>query len=200
MKMTIVDLLRHGEPVGGRRYRGQQDDPLSDKGWQQMRSAVADHSPWEVIISSPLLRCLAFAQELGERHQLPVEVETRLQEIGFGEWEGKSADEIMQHDADLLMNFYRDPERYRPQGAETLAAFERRVTAAWEALLERHGGRQLLVVGHAGMMRMIIRHVLGMPSEKMFHIQVPNAGITRIQVDGEGESAFARLIFHAGRL
>jgi len=30
---TTIDLLRHGEPVGGKRYRGQIDDPLSEKGW-----------------------------------------------------------------------------------------------------------------------------------------------------------------------
>ena len=42
---TTIDLIRHGEPVGGRKYRGQIDDPLSDKGWTQMRQAVADHKP-----------------------------------------------------------------------------------------------------------------------------------------------------------
>ena len=54
---TLIDIIRHGEPVGGKRYRGQIDDPLSEKGWQQMRDAVAGHNPWDVIISSPLARC-----------------------------------------------------------------------------------------------------------------------------------------------
>jgi alpha-ribazole phosphatase/probable phosphoglycerate mutase len=31
-------MIRHGESVGGRRYRGQLDDPLRDKGWRQMCS------------------------------------------------------------------------------------------------------------------------------------------------------------------
>ena len=64
---TTIDLIRHGEPVGGRKYRGQIDDPLSDKGWAQMREAVGDHRPWDVIISSSLSRCLDFARELGQR-------------------------------------------------------------------------------------------------------------------------------------
>jgi len=35
--------MRHGEPVGGRAYRGHSiDDPLSEKGWQQMWDAVGD--------------------------------------------------------------------------------------------------------------------------------------------------------------
>ncbi|MEK6748901.1 MAG: histidine phosphatase family protein, partial [Pseudomonadota bacterium] len=37
---TVVDMIRHGEPVGGKRYRGHRDDPLSDIGWRQMREAV----------------------------------------------------------------------------------------------------------------------------------------------------------------
>ena len=67
MKNTIIDFIRHGEPVGGRAYRGHNiDDPLSEKGWQQMRTAVADHCPWSQLISSPLLRCKDFANELAE--------------------------------------------------------------------------------------------------------------------------------------
>jgi len=66
---TQIDLLRHGEPVGGRRYRGQTDDPLSEKGWQQMRAAVLDVQGWDVIYSSPLRRCAEFAQELSRRRR-----------------------------------------------------------------------------------------------------------------------------------
>ena len=39
-KETIIDLLRHGEPVGGRLLRGSQDDPLTEEGWSQMRASV----------------------------------------------------------------------------------------------------------------------------------------------------------------
>lgn len=38
---TRLDLIRHGEPVGGRRFRGDAvDDPLSDTGWQQLESRL----------------------------------------------------------------------------------------------------------------------------------------------------------------
>ena len=67
---TTLDLLRHGEPVGGSRYRGQTDDPLSDKGWAQMRDAVGDVHPWDHIITSPLSRCSDFAHELAARHNI----------------------------------------------------------------------------------------------------------------------------------
>jgi alpha-ribazole phosphatase/probable phosphoglycerate mutase len=197
---TVIDLIRHGEPVGGRRYRGQIDDPLSDKGWRQMREAVGDHHPWDIIYSSTLTRCSAFARELAERHGLPLEFDARLMEIGFGSWEGRTAEELMAEDPETLSRFWSDPVNHRPEGAERLTEFRDRVVDAWESILEDQAGRHVLVVGHAGMMRMIVRHVLQMPLENLFRIQVPNAGITRIQVDGRGEEALPRLVFHAGNL
>ncbi len=197
---TTIDLIRHGEPVGGKRYRGQIDDPLSEKGWRQMWEAVGDHHPWDRIVTSPLSRCRAFAEALGERHGIPVERDARLMEIGFGAWEGRTAEELLAEDPGRLHRFWSDPLNHTPPGAETLPAFRDRVIAAWEDLLARHAGRHLLVVGHAGMMRMILRHVLDMPLERMFRIQIGNAAISRVRIDGQGEAALPRLLFHDGRL
>ncbi|MCW8983571.1 MAG: alpha-ribazole phosphatase [Gammaproteobacteria bacterium] len=201
---TTVDLIRHGEPVGGRRYRGQIDDPLSDKGWQQMRDAVAEHAPWQQIVSSPLSRCAAFAEELSTRHNIPFELDARFMEIGFGDWEGQSATELMESSPEILMNFWRDPINHTPPNAERLLDFQERIVSAWDDLLARHAGQHILVVGHAGQMRMVIRHILDMPLERMFRLQISNAGISRIQVDGPrngpAEEMLPRLIFHDGVL
>lgn len=197
---TTVDMIRHGEPVGGHKYRGQLDDPLSEKGWQQMRAAVGEHCPWDLIVTSPLRRCHAFAEELAQRHGLPLQTEPRLREIGFGAWEGKTATELLAQDDKLLAHFWSDPLHHTPPGAEPLEQFRERVVAAWNELLAQHAGKHLLIVGHAGQIRMVIRHVLDMPLERLFRIQVGNAAITRIQIDGLGEEALPRLVFHDGRL
>ena len=50
MQNIIIDLIRHGEPQGGPRYRGDGiDDPLSDKGWRQMWDAVGEDAPWTFL-------------------------------------------------------------------------------------------------------------------------------------------------------
>jgi len=193
----LVDLIRHGEPVGGRRYRGQIDDPLSDKGWQQMWSAVTGQQPWDVIVSSTLSRCRDFALALGQRHDLEVIEERRFVEIGFGEWEGHTAAEICLHDPDRLLRFYCDPVAARPAGAEALKEFSTRVGFAWEALLQQHVGRHVLVVTHAGVIRALTVHVLGMPISHMFRLQVGNAGISRIEISADRPPV---LHFHNGRL
>ena len=197
---TTIDLIRHGEPVGGSKYRGQTDDPLSENGWAQMRAALVGHQPWEVVVTSPLARCRAFAEELAARLALPLEVDARLMEIGFGEWEGCTAEELLATDSERLARFWSDPMRHAPPGGETLAAFRDRILAAWEDILAHHAGRHVLIVGHAGTIRIAVCHVLDMPLDRLFRIQVPNAGITRIQVDMNGAGVLPRLVFHAGQL
>jgi alpha-ribazole phosphatase/probable phosphoglycerate mutase len=198
--ITTIDLIRHGEPIGGNKYRGQSDDPLSEKGWMQMRDAVGDHHPWHVIVSSTLSRCAAFASELAQRHNLPVEFDARLMEIGFGEWEGRTAAQITAENPLLLTRFWLDPLNNTPPGAELMPAFRDRVISAWEEMLARYSGKHILLVGHAGVIRMVVRHVLDMPLQRVFRLAVPNAGITRIRVESAGEHTLPTLLFHAGTL
>jgi alpha-ribazole phosphatase len=193
---TVIDLLRHGEPVGGRRYRGQIDDPLSDKGWQQMRAAVANRDEWDVIRSSTLKRCSEFAQELAAQRHLSLTLDERLKEIGFGAWEGQTAEQLCAQDPQRLENFWRDPVTHRPAGAERLTDFQSRVQAAWSDILATHPGQRVLVVGHAGITRMMVSLALGSPIENMFRIQVGNAALTRLRIRGRGAAALPQLVFH----
>ncbi len=193
---TTLDLLRHGEPVGGRRYRGQIDDPLSEKGWTQMHAAVGVSMPWTQIVSSPLVRCRAFAETLADRHGLPLALDERLAEVGFGEWEGKSAAEIEQGAPGALVRFRQDPVNARPEGAEPLADFHARVAAALDAVLARYPEQHVLLIGHAGVIRMAFAWALHVPLEHAYRIEVANAGLTRLRFDDDRAS----LVFHGGSL
>jgi alpha-ribazole phosphatase len=197
---TLVDFMRHGESVGGARYRGQTDDPLSHSGWQEMRQALGRDRPWDVIISSPLSRCLAFATELSQESKIPLETDDRLKEIGFGEWQGKTSEEITRFDPGVVQRFYRDPTTYRPDGAEGLAEFRTRVTQALRDILDRHAGQHLLVICHAGIIRMALAQILEIPLSNLFRIKVANASVTRVEYAEQGEEFLGQLIFHAGSL
>lgn len=193
MRVTRIDLLRHGEPVGGRRYRGQSDDPLSHKGWVQMRSAVSGARPWQAIVSSPLARCSAFARWLAEETGLPLHFDERFKEVGFGAWEGKTAEELQREDADCVFAFKCDPVGRRPSGAEPLQEFHARVAAAYEDLLAAHAGGHVLVVAHAGVMRMVLCRVLGLPVAHAYRLNVASAAMARIKVEQQDSRRFDSL-------
>ena len=200
MATTTIDLIRHGEPVGGRKYRGQTDDPLSEKGLKQMWDAVGDYHDWQQIVASPLSRCQAFAHLLHEKWGIPVKLDARLKEVEFGVWEGNTPQQLKENNPDILLNFKLDPIGNRPEGAETLEHFHARVAQGWDDLLQQFYGQHVLVVCHAGVIRMILSHVLGIPLSNVYRIQVASAAITRIAVEGEGERALTSLLFHDGQL
>jgi len=198
---TTIDLIRHGEPLGGRKFRGSLDDVLSDAGWRQMRDAVAPGAPWQRIINSPLLRCSEFAHELAGQHDIPQRVERGFREVHFGLWEGLTGAEIMAEWPGLLDKVWSDPVAHTAPEGELLLDFKKRVAAAWDKTLAMHAGQHLLVIAHGGTIRMILCHALGLPIEHMWRIDVQYASLSRLrawpQPDGGANHA---LVFHAATL
>jgi len=194
----FIDILRHGEPVGGARYRGRTDDPLSESGRQQLADVLQPKLPWTHIISSPLLRCAGFAKKLSIDHPLPLHIEPRLMEIDFGDWEGLSSKQIMQHDACRLKKYWNDPENNTPPNGESLADFETRVLSAWNELATHAEKKHLLIVTHGGVLRIILSHVLTLPRTALFNINVPYACLSRFELTTP--TTQAQLTFHNGKL
>lgn len=208
MNEIIIDLIRHGEPVGGQRLRGTQDDPLSELGWAQMRDSVGEHSPWQSIVSSPLKRCHFFAHELADRHRLPIDINDAFREIGFGDWEGLTTKALMEKDPEALARYWSNPDEHTPPNGERLSDFLERVHGAWEALVDESAGQHRLLVCHGGVIRAILVYVLGMPNDKLWNIDVPYANVSRVVIhrwknpqnkDAEEQST-AQLRFHQARL
>ena len=169
MPVTHIDVIRHGQPEGGRRYRGHGvDDPLSKTGWQQMWAAVPEKPQWDHIITSPLSRCLRFAEALADTLSIDFSVADDLKEIGFGVWEGRTPDDIKHNDGDALQNFIQDPVHNRPQGAEPLDDFAQRVWTVYENTLKEYHGQHILMVAHAGVIRAITSHILGMRLDDVY--------------------------------
>ena len=190
---TTIDLIRHGEPEGGRAFRGHSiNDPLSEKGWQQMWDAVGEDLPWDQIITSPLERCQAFAEALMDTYDIPCETEDNFKEVGFGNWEGRTPDEIKEENNKEYQDFYLDPVNKRPSGAEDLNQFISRVKIAYEKIIEKHQGKHILIVAHAGVNRAIIANALHAAPIGLYRIKVNNAGISRLKHDDLG----SHLLYH----
>lgn len=195
---TIIDLIRHGEPDGGIKFRGSQDDPLSARGWSQMESAITPADEWDVVVASPLKRCRIFAEHIAATRNLPCHIEPELREISFGEWEGKTADLIEKEYGDLIRRFWADPLNNTPPGAEPLSAFQARVLSGWSRWLDNLEGQRVLVVCHGGTIRMLLAEVLGTPLEKSFAgVAIPFACRSRIRIDQTEHGRFSAMVSHS---
>jgi len=177
---TIIDLMRHGEPIGGHKLRGALDDPLSELGWQQMRDSVQHSQAWQTIITSPLSRCHDFAMHLSAKLELPITINEQFKEINFGIWEGLSIKELMKKEPNALRNYWENPDDHAPEGSEQMTDFLQRIHLAWDQLIETGLGKHSLLVCHGGVIRAIIMRVLGMPKAHLWNIDVPYANVSRI--------------------
>ena len=182
--LPLIHLLRHGETEGGPRYRGSTDDVLTPLGWEQMWAAVSEHC-WDRVVTSPLVRCAAFAQALAERRGIPLEIDGRLREMHFGAWEGRSAAEIMAEDTDALTRFWQNPATNPPPGGEPLAEFQARVIKAWREIVRANSGQRVLLVSHGGPIRVVLCEIKQHPVERLMEIEVGHGALQCVRVCGE---------------
>ena len=174
----FIVLLRHGEVLGGARFRGGHDDALSDAGWAQLRAAARGEADLKHIVSSPSRRCADFARALAAERGLPLDVRPTLAERCFGDWEGLAAHQIPTAE---LTRFWDDPVGYTPPAAEPFANFRQRVLAGWHQLTAA-GTAHTLVLTHGGVVRVILAEVLGMNDCSGMLIEVPLASLTRLRI------------------
>lgn len=182
----ILHLLRHGETEQGGGLRGSLDDALTEAGWAQLRAAVQADEHWDALISSPLQRCARFAEELAVARDLPLQFEAALQELHFGEWEGRSAAQLMETDAEDLGRFWADPYAFTPPGGEPLLVFEARVLEAIQRLQVEYRDQQLLVVTHGGVMRLLLARARGLPRGQLLQVSVAHGQRVHLQFDAQG--------------
>lgn len=186
--MTLrLELLRHGETERGGGFRGRLDDALTETGWAQMRGALGDECRWSALVSSPLQRCAAFAEELAVRHGLPLGFEPGLQELDFGEWEGISPAKLMESDPVALERFWTDPYTFPPPGGEAMGDFESRVFAALERVYRAHAGSSVLVVTHGGVMRLFGALASGLPAKRLLEVVVAHGERMALDVTRTGD-------------
>lgn len=180
--ITTIDLIRHGEPVGGKKFRGSTDDPLSELGWQQMTAAVASTTEWDSIVASPLRRCRGFAESLSNKLNIPIHVEPNLREIGFGLWEGHTSEEIFKLFPGSLEKYWDNPEENTPPGGEAITDFHDRISTSWNNLVTDHTGKHILTVAHGGTIRAVLKHILQIPFQTLWRLEIEFASRTRIKI------------------
>ncbi|HED34833.1 MAG TPA: histidine phosphatase family protein [Gammaproteobacteria bacterium] len=189
-EVITIDLMRHGVTTAGSCFLGVTDAPLTGQGWDQMQASVI-HQSYDQVVSSPLMRCAAFAKCYAREKDLPLRIERDLKEIDFGAWEGKTSAEIWETQQQLLSAFWGDPANNAPPGGEPYRLFQQRVGDAFKTLsvqsnaqsggVESNSESKCLIITHGGVIREVISSILCLPFEKLYCIHIDYAGITRIE-------------------
>jgi probable phosphoglycerate mutase len=171
--VTTIFLLRHGALADDSRDRfiGQIDLPLAAEGIRQAQAlAQALHNEnIGIIYCSDLLRSQQTAEIIAEEINAPIETRNELREISLGNWEGLSRSEVKSSFPVQYAERGKNIENYRIPGGESFAECRLRALAAWDEMVNC-GSERIAVATHAGINRLLLCHLLGMPSANMFRI------------------------------
>jgi alpha-ribazole phosphatase len=184
-------LLRHGQietATHEKRFIGQIDLPLNTVGRQQAaywQSCLATLS-LGAVVSSPLSRCLETAR-IVTGGDCEIETISELREISLGRWEGLPISQVKKRWPDAYRQRGLDMAGFRPPDGESFLDLKRRVVPAFEAAVEKTAA-PVLVVTHAGVIRMLFCHILGMPMENLFRINLGYGALTLVDLNAGGFS------------
>jgi broad specificity phosphatase PhoE len=196
-----IYLMRHAEAAYVRPDGSVTDDPrqvgLTDQGRIQARkqAAVLASVPFDRAICSGLPRTVETATIiLAYREQPALERMSELEEIRGGDRDHPVADIAawLAHVANPWSG--ADHPEATFLGGERFVDFAERVVPAFSDILADHQWRNLLLVLHGAVNRMIFNHVMNMPWQSRMSIEQDNCCINVIDVDAADDGTTERFL------
>ena len=176
--MKACILIRHGATDMAGRFCGHCDPPLNDAGRAQIeRAASMLFAAPEMIYCSDLLRARQSAAILAKRFAVPVEVRSGLREIGFGQWEGLSWQEIEKRfpvESQAWITHF--PAGVIPSG-ERYGDFCERVRNEIAFFSARAKSQALIAVTHGGFIRTALHEMYSISSDQAHQLSADYAAI-----------------------
>ena len=183
--MTKIYLVRHGQTAWNKEeiFRGRTDVPLDDIGLREAQLAAGYFRGKEIhaIYSSPLLRAFQTAQEISKVCDLGVTPLQGITDMSFGEWEGRSLQEVREKDQERYRQWREEPHRVKIPEGETLEEVRVRSMTSLEKAIESHPGKTLVLVSHRVINKVILCAILGLDNSHFWQIMQDTTAINLIQ-------------------
>jgi broad specificity phosphatase PhoE len=192
---TRVYLIRHGE-VEERYHRifggSRIDMELSEVGHQHAQ-ALADwfgESRLDALYMSPMVRAHQTALPLAEARNLVPVVMPGLREVDFGDWTGLGWHEIQEKFGVPAFDWLELLENGGMPNGETGEALLGRVRPCLATVLEENAHRNVAVVCHGGIVRVMLSLLLGIPLSRMAHFNVDYGSVSILELQPDKKHAF----------
>ncbi len=175
-----IYLVRHGETDWNKKllFQGHTDIELNNNGIRQAKCIAKTFKEvkLDAIISSDLLRAFQTAAEIRKvsPSKCPIIMDKGFRERNYGNLEGKLYDRYHKQNKDFTGE--KDKE------------FFARINKAFDKVVKKHKGQDLVIVAHGGVVRQIISYILGLKNYK--RLRVYNASISEIFYNPEKNGFF----------
>jgi probable phosphoglycerate mutase len=177
---TTVFLVRHAEHDAlARMLCGRMPGVTLGSLGRAQAARLADRLAPEGlagVYASPLERARETAAPIAEAAGVAVRTEPALNEIDYGEWTGRTWDELGRDPGWRAWN--ADRAQGRPPGGETLGELQARVAGWLGAVRDLHAGERLAAVAHAEPIRAALVWALGAPLAALDRLEIGPASVS----------------------
>ena len=184
MERTEIILVRHGETVWNleKRYQGQLDSPLTERGVAQAEAIAARLAccTFDGLYASDLGRAWKTAEVIACSTGHQIVPEPRLRERNFGIFQGLNRTAMREEYPEEYQQYMGNYAAYVVPGGESLDQLSERAVTCLEELAARHMGGRLVLVSHGGALSALVKHVLGIPVAAARPFRLFNAGFNLI--------------------
>ena len=192
MSFPRIFFLRHGQTEQSREnhFCGAGLDPDLTPDGKEMAKSFAEvykDAPWRAIYASPLRRAVTTASAVAEARGLTIETRDDLKEIRYGEWEGKTAEEVNKEYHDDYIRWTADPAWCPPTGGETAIAIAQRAMNVITEIKEKFPTGDVLVVSHKATIRIALASLLGIDVGRFrFRLDCPVCSLSVVEFTKQG--------------
>lgn len=185
-------FLRHGQTTFSRanNYCGSGLNPdLTEDGLEMAQSVAAAYAKleWQAVYASSLQRTRQTAQPLADALGMTVEARDGLQEIAYGQWEGKTVEEVSREFHDDYLRWTADPAWNAPTGGELAGTVAQRALRVVEEIRGRFHDGNVMVVSHKATIRILLCSLLGIDVGRFrFRLGCPVGSISVVEFAPHG--------------
>ena len=174
-----IYVTRHGETTWNvlNKVCGLTDVDLTEKGIAQAKALAEKVRGLDigVILSSPLKRASETGRIISEKCGAPIIIDPRLIEQNYGIYEG-----VDRKDPDFLAN--KRNFAYKYPGGESMMQLAYRVYGLLDEIIEKYSGKNVLIVSHGGICRVINTYFNDMTNDEYFNHSLPNCELMEYEI------------------
>ena len=183
--MTTFFLIRHASCSGlGHTLWGRTPAICLNENGEMQAQRLADRFKGvtlDAIYSSPLERALQTAEVLARTMNLEVKKSTAANEINFGEWTGKTFEELSSDEQWRRFNSHRSMTII--PGGESFPEVQNRIIKEINTLALQHGEARVAIVSHADVIRAAVAYFAGTPIDLIERFEISPCCVSVVAVD-----------------
>ncbi len=181
MKETEIILIRHGETEWNsqQRMQGHSNSDLSEVGRGQIQALgeLMKNVSFDYIYSSDSLRARQTAEAITQYSGHTLQFDQRIREKNLGVFEGLTSTEAKERHPEIYRLFKTAGANYVIDEGESTQQLLERALEFIEEIRLRHPQERVVMVTHGGVVRVLMKHALGLSIDAPTRFIIKNTGI-----------------------